>query len=96
MTLVLIALIIIILLATPDENTRATAVLILGVAIVLLSLGWFWTSGLFGLWGLWKIARHVWQKKSGKRRAELKAAIWTRQLTHKEFAYINESRKSQR
>src|SRR5580693_5554414 len=91
LTLILAALVvIIILLATPDVDARATAVMLVGVAVLLVSVaGWVWAGVLFGGWGLWRIIRYVRWDKDWKRRRELKAAGLNRQLTKEELDHLS-------
>jgi hypothetical protein len=61
LALILTALVvIIILLATPDEDARATAVMLVGVTVLLVSVvGWVWTGVLFGFWSAWRLVSYV-------------------------------------
>lgn len=91
LALILTALVvIIILLVTPDEDARATAVMLVGVTVLLVSfVGWFWAVVLLGGWGLWRIIRYVRWDKDWKRRRHLKAAGLNRQLTREELDHLN-------
>ena len=91
LALILTALVvIIILLATPDEDARATAVMLVGVTVLLVSFaGWVWAGVLFGGWGLWRIIRYIRWDKDWKRRRELKAAGLNRQLTRDELDHLS-------
>jgi hypothetical protein len=91
LTLILAALIvIIILLATPDVDARATAVMLVGITVLLVSVvGWVWTGVLLCGWGLWRIIRYVRWDKDWKRRRERKAAGLNRQLTREELDHLS-------
>lgn len=91
LALILTALVvIIILLATPDEDARATAVMLVGVTVLLVSVvGWAWAGILFGGWGLWRIICYVRWDKDWTRRRELNAAALKRQLTPDEVGFLN-------
>ncbi|HEY1659961.1 MAG TPA: hypothetical protein VGG14_16530 [Candidatus Sulfotelmatobacter sp.] len=91
LALILAALVvIIILLATPNEDARATAVMLAGVTVLLVSVvGWGWAGVLLACWGLWRIIRYVRWDKDWRRRRHIKTAGLNRQLTKEELDYLN-------